>query len=311
MADTRIEWADKVWNPVTGCTRASAGCDNCYAVQMSKRLASMGQRKYQGLVNPGKSHFNGVVRTWRDELNKPLRWKKPTRIFVNSMSDLFHENVPSIFIDEVFSVMGLCRQHTFMVLTKRADRMEEYILAEHPLYGNRVPRPLPNVLLGISVESQEMADKRHGHLARLHDQGWRTFWSAEPLLGAVSIAEACYGGGRLPESEGFGLDWVICGGESGKDARPMHPDWARRLRDECQAARVPFLFKQWGEWLPSDHFQRDPEYIRWSNNEGIGLCITEAPGFTHIRSEMFRVGKKAAGRLLDSRVWNEFPEVRG
>lgn len=328
MADTKIEWAKKVWNPTTGCTHASAGCDHCYAVRLTKRLAAMGQGKYQGLINPGKEHFNGVVNTWDDELTKPLRWKKPTQIFVNSMSDLFHKGVPFEFVDKVFAVMALCPQHTFMVLTKRADRMEEYItqadteqlhwLGRYKIlglshFGERVTWPLPNVLLGISVENQKAADERHHHLARLHDQGWTTFWSAEPLIGEVSISQAC----RSRDLFGSeGLSWVICGGESGMGARPMHPEWARSLRDQCQSYGISYFFKQWGSWRCPQEGEfydtskgrsgRPPAFLVADNGE-YG-CYRETSGPNSV--PMIQVGKHRAGRLLDGREWNELPEVR-
>lgn len=215
---TKIEWTGDTWNPTTGCTRASSGCDNCYAFTMTKRLAAMGQAKYQGLV--GKGHFNGVMKTHDDELQKPLRWKKPRRVFVNSMSDLFHKDVPFEFIDKVFAVMALCPQHTFQVLTKRPERMAEFCdsIGRHSLIddkiiewhteqepdgyrlSNRLPIhplqiaqdvrfrerwPLPNMWLGCSVENQQTADERIPHLLRC--PAAVRFLSCEPLLGPLIL----------------------------------------------------------------------------------------------------------------------------
>jgi len=343
MADSRIEWTDATWNPVTGCTRASEGCDNCYAVVMTKRLEAMGQEKYAGLVNLGKNHFNGVVRTHEDALLLPLTWKKPRQIFVNSMSDLFHKDVPFEFIDKVFAVMALCPQHVFQVLTKRPDRMAEYLNDRlQPGAGETVGAdrrsfisaecyrileeggecdpdkdanwteagshrrmgwawPLPNVWIGSSVEDQVAADERIPHLLKC--PAAVRFLSCEPLLGPVDlaltrsdrVAHVLKSSSSFPGFASTGkkeslIHWVICGGESGHKARPMHPDWARSLRDQCQAARVPFFFKQWGEFAPGD--QIPPAH---------SLDPQRPSGFT------YRVGKKAAGRLLDGRTWDEVP----
>ena len=221
-----IEWTDETWNPVTGCTRASPGCDHCYAVTMTRRLEAMGQEKYAGLVNPGKGHFNGVVRTHPDELDRPLRWKRPRHVFVNSMSDLFHKDVPFEFVDRVFAVMALARDHTFQVLTKRPDRMAAYFAGaepaendpdptprdrrfavadalservglDHPCRGHVVDDledgtnwPLPNVWLGTSTEDQPAADERVSDLLRC--PAAVRFLSCEPLLGPVSLRRWLY-----------------------------------------------------------------------------------------------------------------------
>ena len=221
---SKIEWTNVTWNPVTGCTRASAGCDFCYAVEMTKRLARWDhtKAKYGGLVNPGKNHFNGVVRCHPDELDKPLRWRKPRKVFVNSMSDLFHPGVPDEFILDVFDVMVRAPQHQFQVLTKRPDR----VLQMDPV----LPWP-DNVWMGTSVEDGHVLHR----VSVLRQTGAAVkFLSCEPLIGP------------LPNINLAGIDWVIGGGESGRGARPMDPAWVRDLRDACAAAGVPFFFKQWG-----------------------------------------------------------------
>jgi protein gp37 len=219
---TSIEWTDHTWNPVTGCTRASAGCDFCYAVTMTRRLEAMGSEKYRGLVNRGKNHFNGVVRIHPDELEAPLTWKKPRRVFVNSMSDLFHPGVPDDFILDVFAVMVRAEQHHFQILTKRPERARELSpLIDWP----------ENVWMGTSVEDMnviERVDELRGTSAAIR------FLSLEPLIGP------------LPGLELHGIDWVIVGGESGPKARPMKIEWVRHIRDTCAEAGVPFFFKQWG-----------------------------------------------------------------
>lgn len=254
---TGISWTDSTWNPVTGCTRVSAGCDHCYAVDMTKRLAKYGQPNYIGLVNDGKSHFNGVVRCHDAMLLKPFGWKKPRRVFVNSMSDLFHKDVPFEFIDKVFAVMALCPHLTFQILTKRPERAAEYlnrtdwhegVITElNSYFGPDDPAimavrfPLPNVWLGTSVEDLKAADERIPHLLRC--PAAVRFLSCEPLLGQVDIAYSCFNGadsfGSMP-----GINWVIAGGESGPGRREMRLEWLESIVRQCQAAGVPVFVKQ-------------------------------------------------------------------
>jgi protein gp37 len=233
-ANSSIEWTSATWTPVKGCSRASAGCDNCYAVTMTHRLEAMGQKKYAGLTvlnKRGQRHFNGVVRCDYEALTAPLRWKKPTKIFVSSMSDMFHKDVPFEFIDRVFAVMALCPQHTFQMLTKRPERMAEYLASKRQtraLVGSSildVPGrwgghhhpiemrgwPLPNVWLGTSVEDQAAADDRIPHLLRC--PAAVSFLSLEPLIGPVDLSrliycQACNGNGHV----GGGIDFETgCG----------------------------------------------------------------------------------------------------
>jgi protein gp37 len=252
---SKIEWTGKTWNPIVGCSRISEGCRHCYAARMARRLAAMGQAKYQGAVDE-HGRWNGQV--WFDapSYDLPLKVKAPTVWFVNSMSDLFHEGVSINWIMRVWDVMKDCPQHTFQILTKRAERLGKLLAADGVLtatYG-----VLPNVWLGVSVENQAAADERIPWLVQA--QAAIRFLSCEPLLGPVEL------GRWLPPAPGVSwahevmeawgedtnkIDWVICGGESGPGARPMSPDWARALRDQCTAAGVPFFMKQWGEWLPN------------------------------------------------------------
>jgi len=208
-----IEWTEATWNPVTGCTKVSAGCKNCYAERMAKRLQAMGVSQYA----------NGFDLTLQPgALALPTRWKRPRRIFVNSMSDLFHRDVPLNFIKEVFSVMRNCPQHTFQILTKRPE-----IAAA---YATELPWP-DNVWLGASVENMLVAHR----IDDLREVPAAVrFLSLEPLLGP------------LPRLTLGGISWVIVGGEAGPAARPMEPKWVEQIRDRCVAARVPFFFKQWG-----------------------------------------------------------------
>lgn len=278
---TKIEWSDRTWNPLAGCSIVSSGCVHCYAMKQAFRLEHMGQEKYKGTTRKtesGRIVWSGKINLDEKALLQPLEWKKPQRVFVNSMSDLFHENVPFGWIDRVFAIMALTPNITYQVLTKRPDRMARYLnqgryeywlgdmgnLVEdypHPvnkLYPNGMPLVLPNVWLGTTVENQEQADKRIPDL--LNCPAAVRFVSCEPLLGPVdldntdSIHETNWLTGINPEypEEGIGpkIHWVIAGGESGTDARPSHPDWFRSLRDQCKAAGVAFFFKQWGQWFP-------------------------------------------------------------
>jgi protein gp37 len=222
--NSRIEWTEATWNPVAGCTILSPGCTNCYAMRMAARLAVMGQDKYVGTTRKtgGRHKWNGVVKIDPSSLETPRRWKKGRLIFVNSMSDLFHENVPLAFIRKVFEVMEDTPQHTYQVLTKRAERLEEL---------SKNLRWPANVWMGVSVES-EAYQYRIDHLRRT--QAKTKFLSLEPLLGPLDNLNL------------RGIDWAIAGGESGPGARPMPKEWVRSIRDQCIEAQVAFHFKQWG-----------------------------------------------------------------
>ncbi len=325
MSDrTGIEWTDATWNPVTGCTKVSPGCDNCYAETFSERFRGTPGHYFEG-------GFDIQLRP--DKLDQPLRWKKPRRIFVNSMSDLFHKDVPNGYIAEVFAVMALAPQHTFQILTKRHGRMRSLLSAgyfqtavaeqmlamtdEERLPDVGDPFPLPNVWLGVSTEDQKWADIRIPAL--LETPAAVRFISAEPLLGPIDLAKVgappfwCLGHGR-PSAEcpndlhlpRRGIDWVIVGGESGHNARPMHPAWATSLRDQCATAEVPFLFKQWGEWMPigpDEVTGRDTVNLDAANGNGTYYAHRCRPGV----HQMSKVGKRAAGRELDGRSWDGYP----
>lgn len=307
---TKIEWTDETWNPTTGCSKVSQGCKNCYALREWPRLAA----------NPKATAYFGReftdVAVHPERLDAPLRWTKPRKIFVNSMSDLFHQDVPDDFIDRVFAVMALSPQHTFQVLTKRPERMLAYMTQDghgrwgfidgraRQIYaaqhGRRFPPgkillgPLPNVWLGVSVEDQATADARIPLL--LQTPAVVRWISAEPLLGPVSLARWLrQRSDYVIHSSDYGfefynetppLDWIVVGGESGPKARPMHPDWVRSLRDQCAASGVAFLMKQWGSWAPTAAI----------SGAGDGLLT--------------KVGKKAAGRLLDGVLHDAYPAER-
>lgn len=275
---SKIEWTDHTWNPTTGCSYVSEGCRNCYAVKMSSRLASMGVIKYAGIVTG--QHFNGAIKTVRGALDYPLSLPPGSKVFVNSMSDLFHPCVPVAFIVEVFQVMARCPKVVFQVLTKRPEAMKIFLREKRSGFSRW---PLPNVWVGTSCEDQATADQRIPHLLKC--PAAVRFLSCEPLLGWINfvhgdggnwVIDLLHGTRSMPDHDDpdwdfngsiLGpVDWVIVGGESGPKARPMHPDWARSIRDQCVSASVPFFFKQWG-----------------GRN------------------------KKKAGRELDGRTWDQMP----
>lgn len=287
---TAIEWTEETWNPTTGCDRVSPGCDNCYALTLAARLKAMGQAKYQNDGDPRTSGPGFGLTMHPDTLTTPLRWHMSRRVFVNSMSDLFHDKVTDEFIARVFAVMALAPQHTFQVLTKRHGRMRSLLTSRefirlyartrdelarehrlsHVLTRVTATWPLPNAWLGVSVEDQRWADIRIPALLETPAAVW--FLSCEPLLGPIDLTLVGWDGATgltVLDHPPNGIDWVIVGGESGPGARPMHPDWVRSLRDQCNDAGVPFFFKQWGGRTP-----------------------------------------KAGGRILDGRTWDEYPEVR-
>jgi protein gp37 len=384
-AKTGIEWTDATWPIVQGCDYESPGCTHCYAVPLIWRLAHNPNPKIsaplQGLVKKlanGNLAWTGKLALRQDRMLDPLGWREPRRIFVPSHGDIFHADVPDTFLDQIFAVMALCPQHTFQVLTKRADRMRRYVaetgktlgrqgtireavreltpwpedrFGEHIETARAITRvsgtfkdrePLPNVWLGVSVEDQARADARIPLL--LGTPAAKRFLSCEPLLGAVDLTEIEHAPahcihalwGLKAETDGtahYGprIDWVIAGGESGDTARPMHPDWARSLRDQCRAAGVPFFFKQWGEWAPVSAIDLDAMYdqlyfpVRKRNPEGVRRARVESTvlhrdGSTHDVSTdenaylasaspmlNFKLGKSRSGRLLDGREWSEFP----
>lgn len=237
MRQTKIEWAEITWNPVTGCSKVSEGCRFCYAESMAIRLQAMGIRKY-------KKGFQLAIHP--DTLQEPFKWKKPRVVFVNSMSDLFHKDIPLEYLQKVFNVMQRNSQHIFQVLTKRADVLRNYDKKGLLSWHN-------NIWMGVTVENNDVVDR----VDKLRQTRAKVkFLSCEPLLEA------------LPELDLHGIDWVIVGGESGKRPRPMKEEWVHDIREQCQAANVPFFFKQWGG-----------------------------------------INKKASGRLLEGKVYDEKPEI--
>jgi protein gp37 len=358
MGKTSIQWTDYTWNPIGGCSIESPGCINCYAQSLAgTRL--MHHPLYQHTTDQTKVGpvFNGTMTVAPDDAaiwTWPLRFKgskTPRRgpgarsmIFVDDMADLFHPNRPLHVIDKVYAVMALTEKHDFQVLTKRPQIMADYCnnpetphnvlkaagnlnwFCDTPGDGcylaHRLKWPLPNVWAGTSAERQQEADERLPHLLRC--KAAVRFVSYEPALGPVdltAIPRIRAEGYMRPLDGRFNrVDWVICGGESGPDARPMHPDWARSLRDQCIAAGVPFFFKQWGTWAP--HTPQPGGNLGGDIRAGLVQCIhpsgrddaqilRESGGKRQTEQGscyMHRIGKKAAGAFLDGGEWQEFPQ---
>jgi protein gp37 len=267
---TSIEWTDVTWNPITGCTKVSPGCKNCYAERIADRFFA---KQYPPNLDGSPRKFTDV-RLHKERLGEPLHWKRPRRVFVNSMSDLFHESIAGGTIGYIFGIMAMCPEHTFQILTKRAERMQHVMsqscgrehvqrfmqneLMELMPSGRSFPRvieqwPLPNVWLGISVENQKYADERIPLL--LQTPAAVRFLSVEPMLEAVDLDRAVSRPGGVSFNGGVqwpGINWVICGGESGPGARPFNLTWAEFLLGQCEAAGVPFFMKQIGSAALAD-----------------------------------------------------------
>ena len=356
MADkSAIEWTDATWNPIVGCSLVSPACTNCYAMAQAARIWRMQDGRaakngnpfdsthYAGLTQPSKAGpvWTGKVAQAPDHiLTQPLHWKKPRKIFVNSMGDLFHESVPDEWIARVFAVMALAPQHTFQILTKRSKRMREYFAARggkallihwaeafppgalpitkhevearldptasseyRALYSAPEPQwPLPNVWLGVTVEDQPRSNERRADLYAIAQQGWTTFVSYEPALGPIDWTDWDF------------LKQLIAGGESGPRARPSYPDWFRDARDFCAPREIAFFFKQWGEWTPGENCDALPRRAErtatyFADSWSFSRITPRASLEMHCDDEpdLYRVGKRRAGCQLDGIEHKEFP----
>jgi len=293
---TKIEWAKDVWNIVTGCNKISEGCQNCYGLRMAQRLK--GRYGY-----PADDPFKVTIH--KDKYDAPFKWKSPRRIFVCSMGDLFHDDVPFKEILTIFDIMYQCPQHTFMVLTKRPARMLEFC-SKYGLMpdcnwvtgaGEIWPK---NVWCGISVENQKRADERIPILLQIPAP--IKFLSVEPLLGPVNIKDYSM------------IDWVIVGGESGPNARIMHPEWVTKIRDDCVNNGVPFFFKSWGQWIPHAPAHGGPYFSEIINSQStLRRCKWEDGRVMTAHQDRWcrflKVGKKYSGRVLDGKVWDQYPAI--
>lgn len=309
MSRTKIEWVDRTWSPVTGCTAVSEGCDNCWARRMAQRLR--GRYGY-----PKDDPFE--VTEHRDRLDEPARWRKPSKVFVCSMGDLFHPYVRDEFRYQVFVQMARAKKHIFLLLTKRVKAMLEYMAENVGLEDDWLRTKGGHIWVGASVENQRTADFRIPILLQIPAKV--RFVSIEPMLGPVNLHRffSCPQFGEPPDGGVGGLDWVILGGETGPGARPMHPDWVRSVRDQCQKAGVPFFFKQFGEWIPKRlYWPKTAKAIKgWGTLDIEGNWFPQTTPWNGREGEdsesreyvMYKVGRKAAGRYLDGRLWEEWPE---
>lgn len=286
----------ETWNPIVGCSKISEGCENCYAERMAVRLSGMNKFAYKRTTTDGK--WNGHY-AWNISDEKPVSWRSPRMIFVCSMGDLFLEQIDFSIIRAIFEIIEKCPQHIFVVLTKRPARADAFF-KWNPLFEN-----LPNVWLGVTAENQQRANERIPILLQI--KAAKRFVSIEPMLGPVDLKSIVFkmsdGNGEFivdaltgtvfTEGDSYNLDWVICGGETGPKARPMHMDWAAELCAKCYSAKVPFFFKQIGEW-----------------KLGYGSVEDRNKQFKHVHGYGFtRVGHKAAGRALYGVEFNEFPKT--
>lgn len=322
--NSKIEWTDMTVNPVVGCTPISAGCDNCYARTLHNRRHEAYKRGAK-LPDQYAQPFE-VLQFFPDRMQELLHMRKPRRVFVGSTTDLFHANIPFEVIMRVCDVMSRAPQHTYILLTKRVDRMLDTLRI---VYGYGFAPP-PRLIVGATIETQKQADERVPILLQL--KKWvpsvKLMVSVEPMLGAVTIrrylyseCQTCHGAGTVWAGDGGAmcpqcgwitnglpgeiphLDWIICGGETGPSARPMHARWVKLLRDQCQAAGVPFFFKSWGNFVAESQAPEDSVLPSRS-------FAPDGWDMRHRDSFVFHVGKRTAGRLLDGVEWNQFPAVQ-
>ena len=296
MSKTKIEWSDWTLNCVTGCSRCSPSCSNCYAIGQSFRCEAMGIDKYEGvtervLSTSGKRiQWTGLIRTHPKVLEGPPKRRKPTRYFINSMSDTFHPEVPFEFIDRIIQMILNCPWHQFMILTKHPIQLIHYL--DSARTRTLLLAQTKNLIIMTTVENQEWANTRINQLMWLRQiiPGFPIGLSCEPLLGPINFSDIDH-----PCDVIRFQNLIIIGGESGRNARPMHPDWARGIRDQCIASGVPFFYKQWGVWQPLEMAETeiDPKFI--INCEG---------------QEMYRkAGWKKQGRILDGKIYEELPDL--
>lgn len=313
MTEHKISWLNmpgykpETWNPIIGCSKVSTGCDNCYAEKFAFRIVNMLEKSksetyhvYQNAAN--KQGWTGRTALNTDHIDKPMKWKDKRMVLVCSMGDLFHENVPFEWIDAVFSVMSDNDQHIYILLTKRPHKVEAFFdWKKNNLGFDWAPKD--NIWFGVTIENQEQANKRLPYLNYFYAAV--KFVSVEPMLSAIDFSESI---GETLKWHAGGLknciSWVICGGESGNKARPMHPDWVRFLRDQCRLAEVPFFFKQWGEWGIVSGLGNQKGKICF-NSSGREQWLPSHFGY----SVMKKIGRNAAGNLLDGEQHHNWPKL--
>jgi len=317
---SKIQWCDKTINPVIGCKKISPACDNCYAITMSRRLQSMKLRGYDGVVAKNKEEvmdWTGRLNFVPSELLKPKQWKKPKRIFLGSMTDIFHKDIEDQWLSEILNMIIDNPTHVFMILTKRADVMEKRMKEWYTSSKNKV---IKNLWLGVTVENQEQAISRVPYL--LHTIASKRFVSVEPLLEEINLSMLITenGGDRLRtvidpiitgthtvwdgakliiETDFNKLDWVIVGGESGSKARPMDPNWVLSIKEKCEQGEVPFFFKQWGEYIDESQITHKEQY------KGNTFSF-----LTNGALVLYRCGRKLAQDLINGKQYHAFPKEK-
>ena len=308
---SKIEWTEQTWNPIIGCSKISDGCKNCYAEKMAVRLACIETTQhYKHVVS---NNWNGTTYFNIPALEKPLKRKKPTTYFVCSMGDLFHESVPFEWVDKVLKIIEKCPKHRFIILTKRAERMYDYwkwVYDDAGLqFHDTVPSKDNNIIWGVTAENQEQANKRIPWLLKI-PCGVRMV-SCEPLLSNIIFSEEDshehydYLTGRkfFNENQTYTqnnkIDWIIVGGESGSNARPMNPEWVKNIQVQCEISNTPFFFKQWGEHIKPEQMS---ENLYSEIDASVNLASAHYDDF-------YKVGKKKAGSLLDGKEYKQFPKI--
>lgn len=344
MKQHKIGWLNvpgyipETWNPIIGCNKVSPGCRNCFAARMAHRLMHMPHTDYYQFVladngeeDPEKfknlPEWNGTTHLVKSHLAKPSIWTKPRAIFTVDMGDLFHESNSMEWINSIFAIMSDIDRHIYIVLTKRPERILEFIEWKRSVLGIKW-QPTPNIWPGVTAENQEMADKRIPILLRV--PAAKRFVSIEPMLGSIDLNRIpARSWGEKYESTGYNgihlsaliggkntntpwhLDWVIVGGETGPNARPMHPDWVRSIQKQCEESNTPFFFKQWGEYIPSyDAGYRSEEVGPRDMSFGEVWSIVNKCRVFDDDQCMVRVGRKAAGNLLDGKQYHAWPKIK-
>lgn len=329
----------ETWNPIVGCTKASPACNDCFAERMANRLSGMPKTAYyKEVITDGK--WNGRTVLAESQLTKPLQWKSPRMVFTVDMGDLFHESVPFVWIDAVFSIMSDNDKHIYVLLTKRPERIVEYYSYKKKINGGIPWKAKDNVWIGVTAENQKKADQRVSTLLTIPAK--KRFVSIEPMLGPIDLTIIKYkvrntqfitdtlDGTTFRKHDTNKLDWVICGGESGPKARPMHPDWVRSVRDQCASANVPFFFKQWGEWqsywfnMTSKEvcFKMYSSYLQFTQKDWVNkgdacisldgkLCKTggDMQQAQYPVAIMQRLGRKNTGNMIDGVRHQNWPKI--
>ncbi len=336
MGDSAIKFCTRTWNPMVGCDDELQCFARCWARRLANRFAANPKLSDEYRDRYRKA-FTVGPQLFHERLDEPFKWRKPQVVFVCSQGDLFHPDVRDGYIWNVFQRMAACQQHIFLVLTKRPERMADVVGRINYITPDDLPHldlpscsfwatqkpyickdtiPVPNVWLGVSVEDQATADDRIPKLLAI--PAAHHWVSVEPMIGPVDIKDILYGCPEQDQEYGDWYqtiqppDWIVCGGESGTGPRPMHPDWPRKIRDDCEAAGVPFMFKQWGEWAPYElkpswEGGNLPRDLKSGRVVQLRNDLVEDGHFRSGDVYLERVGKKKAGNVINGRIWDQTP----